>query len=379
MAAITPQNAYGYSRVHFVKAQATFDTHLAMAATDGFKCMDMKLQPSKAWEDRKEGNGTASKQAPLAGKRGGKFNAKFHLMPQTSGTPMDAGPFLKSAFGTETGSVYTLSSTANPIQLAECAIGEKWDEASGAVVEQIEFDVSQADAPTITASGSYARHIWAYRGSAASGAAGQAVATLTAGHDGNFSVDSYVTLTGSGNDNRQVITVTPATPSITLASNITTELGADSQIIPYCPTPTIAGNTIPMGVHALTIDGVTYSFSSAKVVAKTGFGLRDKEATSDRASGIIHGPREISFEAQMYWFDAKQSALLGKAWDGTTHAIVLRIGENTTAKRCTISIPACRFDVTPVDLPEAEASMCTIKGVAQMNAASDDEMVVTFD
>jgi len=374
MGAITPQPVYGYSKVHFVKPQSTFGTHEAIAATDGYRAIDMKITPSLALEDKKEGVNSPSKQAPLVGKRGGKFSTKFHMMPTTTGTPSDAGTFLKCAFGTETGSTYTLSSTANALQVAECAVGELWQEGSAGCVEQLDIEATSGTAPTISASGSFASYIWAMRGSAASGAAGQAVATLTAGHDGIASVDSYVDLTGAGNTNRQVITVTPATPSITLGSNITTELTADSAITPYCPTPTIAGNYIPAGLSALTVDAVAMNCISFKMSMKTGFHLGDKECTADRANRIFCGPREVTGEIQAYFFDAKEGARLGKAWNQTTHALVMRFGEDVTAKRAVLTIPAARFEVTPLDLPESEVLVYTIKWVAQMNAASNDEI-----
>lgn len=379
MTAITAQPVYGESKVHFVKAQTAFDTHAAMAATDGFKCMKMDIKPSKEWKEVKEANGHGSQIAPLAGKRGGKWSAQFHLMPQTSGTPMDAGPFLKAGMGTETGSVYTLSATANPIQLAECAIGEYWREASGACVEQIEIDIPAGEAPTITASGSFARFIWSNRGSAAAGAAAQKVVTVTEGHDGNWSVDAAVDLTGTGNTNRMITAVTPATPSFTVDANITTELGVDSVIIPYCPTPTTAGNRIGIGNHALTIGGVTYSFIKSKITIKPGFHLRDKEANVDRANGIFAGPPVVEFEVELYWFDAKQSAVLGKTWDGSTNAVSLRIGENTTAKRCTLAMPAVRFDLPTENIPEEKEGTVTLKGTALMSSAAYDELVWTFD
>jgi hypothetical protein len=380
MAAITPQPAYGFTRVHFVKEQNVFDTHEAMAATDGVRCIDMKITPSKAFEDKKEGVNSPSKQSPLDGKRGGKWNAKFHLMPTTSGTPPDAGPFIKAAMGAVTGSTYSLASVAFPLQLAECMVGELWQEASGACVEQLDIDVPSGESPTMSASGSFARYIWAMRGSAAISADSQKVVTLTAGHDGIASVDAYVDLTGAGNTNRQVTAVTPATPSFTVDTNITTALGADSPITPYCPTPTIAGNYIPVGLHALTVDAVAMNFISFKLSIKTGFHLGDKEASADRANKIFCGPREVTGEIQAYFFDAKEGARIGKAWDKSTHALSLRIGEATTAKRLTIAIPAARFEITPIDAPEAEETLVTIKFVAQMNAASNDEITsLLFD
>jgi hypothetical protein len=374
MAAITPQPVYGYSRVHFVKPQAVFGTHEAIAATDGFRAIDVKITPSQVLEDKKEGVNSPSKQSPLVGKRGGKFSAKFHMMPTTTGTPSDAGTFIKAAFGTETGSTYTLSSTANALQIAECAVGELWQEGSAGCVEQLDIEQTSGAAPTISASGSFASYIWAMRGSAAVSADAQKVVTLTAGHDGIASVGAYVDLTGAGNTNRLITAVTPATPSFTVDANITTALGADSPITPYCPTPTIAGNYIPAALSALTVDGVAMGCIGFKCSIKTGFHLKDKEATADRANGIFCGPREVTGEIQAYFMDAKEGARLGKAWDQTTHAIVMRFGEDITAKRAVLTIPAARFELVPLDLPDAEELVVSIKFVAQMSAASNDEI-----
>jgi hypothetical protein len=374
MAAITPQPAYGYSRVHFVKPQTVFGTHEAIAATDGFRCIDMKITPSQNLQDKKEGVNSPSKQAPLVGKRGGKFSAKFHMMPTTTGTPSDAGTFIKAAFGTETGSTYTLSSTATGLQVAECAVGELWQEGSAGCVEQLDIEQNSGEAPTISASGSFASYIWAMRGSTSGDATPATTITLTAGHDGIASVDSYIDLVGAGNTNRQVTAVTPATPSLTIGSGLTTTTSADSAITPYCPTPTIAGNYIPAGLSALTVDAVAMNCISFKLSMKTGFHLGDKECTADRANKIFCGPREVTGEIQAYFMDAREGARLGKAWNQTTHALVMRFGEDTTAKRAVLTIPAARFEITPMDLPEADELVVTIKFVAQMNSASNDEI-----
>jgi hypothetical protein len=379
MTAIAPNPAYGYNKVHFVKEQTTFDTHIAMAATDGFRCMDMKLTPSKTYEDRGEGVNSQTEQERIPGKRGGKFSAKFHLMPTTAGTAPDAGPFFKAAFGTETTGAYTLSATGVPLQLSQCVVGSLWEEGSGACVEQLDIECASGTAPTVTASGSYARHIWAGRGSSSGVASGQTVIPITSGQDGLWSVDSYVDLVGSGNTNRQVTAVTAATPSITIGSSLTTTIAADGLITPYCPTPTIAGNYIPVGVHSLTIDSMTLGFISAKISLKTGFHLGDKESTTDRANRIFCGKRTCTFEIQFYYLDGLSNAvMIGKAWDAKLHDIDLRIGENTTAKRCLISIPAGMLDITPLEIPAAEEMVWTAKGTAIMYAATNDELALSF-
>lgn len=156
---------------------------------------------------------------------------------------------------------------------------------------------------------------------------------------------------------------------------------AATAIVPWVPSQTVGGTKLTAGQCSLTIDGVSFGFVSAKLSVSTGHHGRDKEATSEKPVGIIGGARSVSLELQLYFLHGNPSnaSISGRAWAQATHAVVLRVGPNTAAQKMTINIPSIRFDVVPIEIPEAEEAMLVLRGKARQNAAACDELTIVFD
>ncbi len=153
----------GYQQKMWVKAEATYDTVQAVAATDAVNLIDLKLTPEWALEASQEHVGTASHQREIAGLKSGKWSASSYLMPAALGVAPDIGPFLTAAFGLETivGSTsvtYSFLDTIPPssIQLARYCGAKLMEIATGCWVEQVEFELQGGAAPKVSFSGGFA-------------------------------------------------------------------------------------------------------------------------------------------------------------------------------------------------------------------------------
>jgi hypothetical protein len=393
------ETAFGGRQQYWAKAQSTFDTIEAFAATDAIlpNMGAVKLEPELSYEEAKEAHGSADLVNEIKSSRGGKWNATFNLYPAAVGSaPVSIGPFLKAGLGTQTltpatSAVYAYSSTATEgLQIASYITDNLYEVASGCVVEQWSLDVNGAATPTMTFSGPYARHGWAYETVVGTGgAAAEATvipidnacrgaigvgAVIQIGDKTNsgtgYTVTAVDNTTGSAN-----ITITPALPSGGSGG-----VSAGDAIKPITPAHTLGtGTLITGGQNYLTIGGVEMGFISAKLGGPTGLMASDKEAGSDRISRLWRGPRRIEGELQVFFLHDLTAPLVGRAWDGATHAVSLRVGSNVAGRRMTIALPACRIEVTPWEMPDSDLVTATLKIKARQSAAEGDIATFTFN
>jgi hypothetical protein len=390
-----PNGAEGILALHFAKKQAAFDTIEAFAATDAVSPVlgSMKLEPTQSFEKLKEAVGTASLQAEAKGQRGGKWSGQFYVKPAAAGTAPDIGDILEAAMGSvadgDTDVVYSLSDTAKiGLQLMQQVGSNLQQVASGGYVEQLSIEASGASTPTITASGGYARHGWAAEcvGPAAGISGGETTFTLPAAHRGALGVGAVVKLgtqdnSGAGytvtayNWDTGVVTFAPA-----LAAAPGGSVAADAAIVPIAPTPTVGGTVIEAMQHSLSVAGVSLGFISASVSLNTGIKGLDKEATTDRVNRLARGERVVEGELQVFFLDGAtgNAAIAGRAWNGTTQAISLRLGPDAAGKRMTISIPKARLEVVAWSVPGDDVVTGSLKFVARQSSAAADEMTITL-
>jgi len=391
-----PDNlAYGVDAKAFAKIEATFDTPAAFAATNAVALAEvLKLQPEQAAEPIKGHVGTASRQGFVIGKKSGKWTAPAEIRPNAAGTAPDFGAdILKAAFGTETVSggvsvTYALNdSPAQSLALGHLLGASAWEGCTGAWVEQLDIEVQGGGQAKMSAQGGYASHVWAYAttvgtGGALNGATSCPYANV-AGDKGNLGVGASVTIGAQTNGGAgyliTAVNDTPTPPTITFTPALGGAVSAGDAIVPVAPAMTIGGTTLGAVECSLTVDGTAVGFISAKVSLKTGYHAVDKEANTNRASGVARGEREVTGEIQFYFKNSSTGPLLGRAWSGTTRALVLRIGPATAGKKATINVPKAFIDVVPLDIPEAEEATFTLKIRAQQNAAAADEMTLVFD
>jgi hypothetical protein len=172
-------------------------------------------------------------------------------------------------------------------------------------------------------------------------------------------------------------TVTP--PQLTISPVLANGISADDVIAPVVPTPTLSGTLLGGVDCSLSVDGTATPFKRFKLTLKTGFHGRDKEASSDRPVAVLRGAREITGEIEFTFADKETAMLAGRAWAGTTRALILRVGSNTAAQRMKVNVPKAFIEVVPIETPEADESSFTLKFRALQNAAADDELTIVFD
>jgi hypothetical protein len=380
--------AHGVDAKYFAKLETTFDTVSAFVAGDAVDLQDLKIDPTLDQRPVKSHRGSASEQAMVAGRKGGKWSAVAYLSPNAAGTAPDIGPLFEAAFGDEnvvggTSVSYVLSDSLMPtLQLARIVGEASYEVINGAIVEQLDIENASGGEPKVTFSGTFSSYGYAFGGDTTGvEAAGQSVISVAAAHKGNWAPNAVVVF-GSENNAGAGYTITAVdntAGSITVSPVLGVEVASGAAIKPFSLTPTYGAGTPIEGVDSnLTVDSVATGFIGAKISVKNGLHLRDKEVSTNRASGVARGKREVTGELQFYFLDKVTGPIMGRAWDGTTRALALRIGPNTAAKRLIVTIPKAYFEVAGLDLPEAEEATAACKFRALQNSASADEINISF-
>jgi len=393
-----PNPAPGQLQLHWIKAQTTYDTIAAYAATDAVSGIidTFKIDGEKGFEELNEAVGTASHQGSIATTRGGKFSGSFLVKPAAAGTPPDIGPALiKGAMGVETinagtSVVYTLSDTVKtPLQGCLNIASNLQHIFSGGVIEEMTIEISGNGMPTVSFSGSFATfgHCYADVNKSAEPQAETTIALDNASigcvspgavigfEDDNNSDAGYTVTAVDWTAGAANFTITPG---IAGAPGI----GAGEALFPLVPSQTVGGTAIAAVACGFTIDSQALGFIKATIKLTTGWGLRDKEASSDRALGIVRtGKRMVTGSVDFYFLDSAtgNAPNLGRSWDSTTvRDLFLRVGADTAAARMKIDLNKCLCKPPAFNIG-GDVVTASMAFDAQQNAAAADEMIVTFD
>lgn len=380
--------AEGILRKFWGKAESTYNTDAAFAATDAMGLLDLKLEPEMAEELSAEAVGTASLQHIFSGPRRGKWSASSYMRPAAAGTAPDIGELLKAALGAETvvgatSVTYGLSDSVHPsLQLARQVGLGMWERANGAWIEQLDVESQSGQAPRISVQGGYASHTWAYGTTVGTGGASiGATSVPVASPFGQLAVGAYLKIgtnenTGAGH---HVTAVNASTGALTISPALTAAVIEGDAIVPIALSQTLGGSLIASVNHGFTVDSVALGLIGFKLSVKTGLKGLDKEITSDLPTRVGRGDRLITGELQFYFIDSANSYLAGRAWDGTTHALALRFGRDVAASRCKVTIPKARLKVSPIEVAEKEEATFTMQFTAMQSAAACDELTIAFD
>lgn len=378
--------AEGVLREHWLKKQTAFDTILAFVTGDGVKLKELKLEPFKTYEEITESAGTASLQGEIAEDRGGKWSASANVAPGAVGVAPDVGPFLEAGYGKETivggtSVTYGLDDTTALVGLqAATRVGPYlFNQASGMWVEQITIEGQGSKRPTLSFSGGYARHIFVYGCTIASGSGTSVI--LTSGHAGNVSVDALVKFAAEDNSGAGYTVTAVSADGLTLTVDPTLAgaVVSGDAVAPVIADPTTTGTIVGGGQDALTLDAVALGVTQYKYTLDTGIrGLGD-ETDTDRVNRLSRGDRRASVDNQCYYLDTETAPVIGRAWQGAERALIHRIGPNTAAAMVKVNMLAFQPMVTGVETPGTEQSMLKITGKAHQSAAAGDETTLVFD
>lgn len=382
--------AHGVDAQFFGRVEATFDQfQVPFVATDGLSLLELKIEPSLEFHKSKERRGSASLQTEIQGYQTGKWSARCYLRTNGAGVapPMDV--LLRMLVGQAptivggTSVRYTLANAILTGQLARYVPTNLYEQINGAWVEELGIENVGNQEPVLTFSGGYARYGWLFGGAmtTATVTAGATTFTLDAASIGKLGPNVRIAI---GTDNAagvgyNVTSVDHSTGQVVFTGALgVTQTGATAITI-VAPTPTYTG-TIRGGINSrFSIGGTFMGLISGKTTIKTGLHGLLKQVTSDRASRVARGDREVTLSLEAYFLDEEAARHQGRAWAGVTNAVVQRVGQAAAGAGVDVETPAVRFNVAPIELPEAEEAILKLDGMARLSAASNDEIALMFN
>ena len=375
----------GIDAQHWAKLETTYDTVSAFASGDAVPLLEISIEPSKEFHKSMEHTGSASLETEIAGIKGGTWSCSAYAKPAAAGTAPDINPFLTAGLGTETisggtSATYSLSNSAQSLQIGRYAGAGLYEVINGCWVESVEIEITGNDEPKFTFSGGFASYGFVYDGATIASGSGTTITVNTA-HVGKIQKNALIKIGSedNGGSGYTVTAVDNTAETLTITPTLAGSVSASDVIEPVVPGFTLTASTILGGVNAgLTLGGTSVGMISTKYTISTGIHGLNKEATAETSTRLARGAREVTGELNFYYL-SENAAQLGQAWDGTTRAVNLRIGEDTAAKRCKVNAPAARLEVSGLEIPEAEEATFTAAFVCRKSAVSNDELTIVFD
>lgn len=381
-------NATGMLQQFWGKLESAFDTVSAEAATDAMDLISLEIEPTLDFSQVVSHVGTGSLQEEVEEKRGGTWTATSYVRPGALGVEPDIGALIEAAFGAKTivggtSVQYDLSDTVCPsLQLVRYAGANLYQIANGSWVETFETDITGADEPKLTISGGFASYGYVYVGGTVAGVepAAETDIVMSANHAQLAGVNALVKFGSEDNGGAgyRVTAVDFTTETITISPGLANPLVGGEAMAPVVVSQTLAGATQGGIACGLSIDATAIGLISGKMTLATGIKPLDREASSNRATGLVRVPREVTGELETY-FLTENTQYLGGSWNGTLRALIQRAGPDTAGSRMKINTPKSRIEVTPIEIPEAEEVTTTMAFRARQNAAAADELTLLFD
>lgn len=275
--------------------------------------------------------------------------------------------------------------TPQSLQIGRHLGHEFYEQANGAWVEQVEFQITGNDECMVRGSGGFASFS-AVKGEPLTDGSSYSSATdvdLAAGQTGKIigeprvyfelASDSSTVVDNSGSG-YAVTAVDLANGQITVSPAVTLTAAA-YKIRPWIPAQTIAG-TIQGGIDAgLTFGGDTLGLIGYKATVNTAIHGLDKEASANRANRLARGDRDIAIELECYALD-ENADHFGLAWNDDRASVTARCGPNTSGSRVLLVTPNALVEVADESAPEAEEVTRTVKLMPEQSSAAEDEFRV---
>jgi len=381
----------GLTRKFWLKAETSYDTYIAIAATDAIDVIEGILEPEIEYEEMESHVGTASLQGHIEGNEANKWSLESYIMPGAVGVAPDLGPLLTHAIGAET-IVGGTSVTYEPIDtnptaglsilIVAGAANEYYERANGAWCESLTIEANQGEAPKISASGGYGLHSMAKQG--ANGTAiepgGESVIALDTKEAGCFVGEPLVKFDteDNGGSGYQVTAVDHSADTITITPVLAGGTEVGDLVHPVVVSQTLTGTPINGVQNTVTIGGTSVGLIKATVTIATGLiGLRD--GTSQRPIRLMR-PTKRRITGEIEIFELVENTLeTGQAWNNATAAINLQFGPATAAARFKIEMPACKLKVVKPAWSDEDGLRMTLAFTAEQSAAAKDEIDLIFD
>jgi hypothetical protein len=391
---ITQEHALGRSQRFAIEAQSAMDTMVRATAAGGFNALKVSIDYAQARMDRNDNRDTAGLVSRTSGKRTISYEVEGYLIPSgTAGTAPDMQEFFQSGLGSETVNagtsvVYGLSNTqamqVNTLTRAAYPGGAGtfpvyMETLIGAWVNTTKFSFSGADEPRVAFSGGASRMV--HTGRSQLNGAMVTSATMVLDNDRTALLveqDSIIQVganTNTGTGYR--VTVDTARPSFTLET--TQSAADDAAVVPYMPTPTLAGNPIAGILGAFTFDGGALQVVSGEVTIDNGVKPLDDFAFAVHVPDIIRGRRSVTGSFTMR-VRADQLAALGIRKNSNFTAIDCQLVLGSVAGSiCTIDMDRCELEFSAVDFPEDEEATVQVPFTClEQNTTSANAITITF-
>jgi len=373
----------------WIKAETSYDTYVALAATDGVDA-DLQLVPDISYTKIESHVGTASVQGFIPGDQDNKWNCETLIRPGALGVAPDIGALLAHALGAETivggtSVVYEIDDTCPSAGLEFAAHagsdGQYYARGNGGWAESLTIEASQGSMPKIKASGGYATHSAIKAGAACTAVedAGESIIAVDSDEAACLAGEPIVKFDteDNGGDGYQVTSIDYAADTFTVSPVLVgpTEIG--DKIYPVVPSHTLTGT--PIGIqHMVTIGGVEFGILKATISMTLSIKPR-RDGSSDVPVGLI-GPviREFTGELELYEREVS-TPVTGAAWFNGIKAVNLRLGPDTPGARCKPQMPACQLKVVKENWSTEDGLRVTLAFMAKQSAVAGDEFSLIFD
>ena len=367
--------------------ETTYDTVLAMASTNAVDFVSFDITPELSFEALQSHVGTASLQGEVEGMQGGKWSLAVEISTKGAGVAPDYGFLLEAAFGTETVSASTSvtyscdDTNAKSLQLVKCSGDNLYEVINGAWVEQVDWKIEAGKPGMITFSGGFATYGHYFGGSTVDGAHSTSDTTIDVltGTGVHYRPNALIKFGTEDNSGAGYTVVSVSADSVTITPGLAAGI-SDLDAVTAMQISHAPAGTVRPGINCgYSVGGTAIGVIESNVSFKTAIRPLDKQATSDRPTGLVVGQRrEITCDDQVYFLD-ENGKYLGAAWNGTVQNIIRRAGVNTAAERMKLNTPACRLNVVPIELADSEVGTAKLSGLARQNSAAGDEFTCVLD
>jgi hypothetical protein len=374
-------------------AETTYNTPVAISATDAFDYDELSIQPTETYNRRNAHTGDLSLKEEIQEKRAGTWSATTYVAPNAVGVAPDIGFLLAHAFGEEaivasTSVTYNLKSTTpSGLQISRYATDRLFEQFNGGWIETFEAEYVGGEEGKFTFSGGLADYSFLYQGATVSGAVLAAETTIPLAAGGALLVGKNVSVKFATEDNGgagyTVTAVDTTADTITISPGLAGPLAGSEALLPNVPAHTVSGAALGSIACGLTLGGTTVNPIRHKLTFETGIIPLDKEASSATSTGLLRdapaGGRVVTGELG-YYYSLATAPYIGGAHSGQLLSIASRIGADVAGSRATINHPSARIEIASSDsLEDGQAREDTQTYIARQSAAADDELTLVFD
>lgn len=374
-----PFPPHGFQEQFFAALETAYDTDLKPASADAILVNESSFEPEEDLVISEEKGGTRMPTNVFKGAARAKGSCSFYVKPAAAGTEPDYGAILEAAFhdktfpgGTSVSYAVKNDAVVKSLRLHRGVGDGLMESMYGVLVEAIAFEIMAGQPSKITPSFVGARLARAksavLTGAIAMGAGSGAVA---AGEGERFEKGTTIAFkkaagTYETNGGLGYLVTSDAVTPVTFTPVAVSAMAIGDEIVAYSPAMTTGGNVVSAVDNIVTVDGVSFNFTGAKVNVKTGLNLR-REAQTRRPTGGLSGGVDVDFEIEAFMREDQVGQESPSMWDGVFRSVVIQAGPASAAARQKLNIANVALSVSPVRVPAARgaASTFTLRGVGK--------------